>query len=148
MSSVKETNLLGGGSYDLNVRLKDTLLVFPFKFKALLWKRGNRTFLLLGSMFEVKEFWNRKFDLSPSDSTLGRFWHDEVVHAFKLSGTGSDGSVGLRIRTKGREHFYPNYDCFFEANHKVAAENLTKESVKRFIAVLNLSERIDGDTLF
>jgi hypothetical protein len=84
MSSTKETSLLGEGSYDLSVKLKDTLLVFPFMFKALLWKRGNRTFLLLGSMFEVKEFWNRKDDLTPSEQTMNTFLIDEVLPAVKI----------------------------------------------------------------
>jgi len=83
-SGKRETGMRGDGSYDLNVKLKDTLLVFPFKFKALAWKRDNRTFLLLGSMLQVKEFWNRKNDLTPSDETMERFLMNELLPAVKM----------------------------------------------------------------
>jgi hypothetical protein len=84
--STKKDNaaLSGEGIYDLNLKLRDTLVTFPYHFKALFWKHRNRTYLLLTSMVHLKEFWNRKNDLPPSEKTLDDFLRKEVLPSVRV----------------------------------------------------------------
>lgn len=75
----REECIIGHGNFSYNIRAGDREITKPFRFRAFLWTRGQKTYFLVAGMASLEEFWGISIDLSPTDETFNRFIQDEVL---------------------------------------------------------------------
>ena len=80
----KDGYYLGGGTYKLKKNIRGSYLVYDYGFRGVLWKKENRAYFTLASLIQLKEFWQRANDLTPSEQTFGHFLWNEVIPNIKV----------------------------------------------------------------
>jgi hypothetical protein len=80
----REECMIGHGNFSYNLRAGDHEITKPFRFRAFLWTRGQKTYFLVAGMASLEEFWGISIDLSPTDETFNRFVQDEVLANTKV----------------------------------------------------------------
>ncbi len=85
LESVKVKNgyYMGEGSHQFKQVVKDKEYKSDYTFKGLLWKKEKRIYFLFASLIGLKEFWGIKNDLSPTDETLEKYLHLEILPNIK-----------------------------------------------------------------
>jgi|GEM_PF-651837 len=80
----KDSVWTGEGLYEYKQKAQNQEAVSSYRFKGFLWKVGNKTYFLLASLVQIKEFWNIPNDLSPSDETFENFVQKQVLPNIKV----------------------------------------------------------------
>lgn len=75
----REECIIGHGNFRFNLRTGDREETKPFRFRAFLWNRHDKTYFLLAGMASLQQFWGISPNLSPTDETFNRFIRDEVL---------------------------------------------------------------------
>lgn len=75
----REECIIGHGNLQYNLRRGDREETKPFRFRAFLWNRDDKTYFLLAGMVSLQQFWGISPNLSPTDETFNGFIHDEVL---------------------------------------------------------------------
>jgi hypothetical protein len=53
----REECIIGHGNFKYNLKTGDREVTKPFRFRAFLWTRGQKTYFLVAGMASLKEFW-------------------------------------------------------------------------------------------
>lgn len=75
---------LGEGIYKLKKNIRGTYLVYEYGFRGVLWKKEKRAYFALASLIQLKEFWQRVNDLTPSERTFEHFLWNEAMSNIKV----------------------------------------------------------------
>ena len=74
---------VGEGVYQFHSSMKvegqERTSIEPYVFKAFLWTKGQRTYLLVASMISRQFLWGRPTDLSPTSGVFERYVRKEVL---------------------------------------------------------------------
>jgi nitroreductase len=80
----KDGYYLGEGIYKFKKNIRGSYLTYDYGFRGILWKKENRAYFTLASLIQLKEFWQRANDLTPSDVTFENFLWNEVIPYIKV----------------------------------------------------------------
>jgi len=74
-----EECITGHGNFTYHLRAGDREVTKPFRFSAFLWNHQDKTYFLLAGMASIQEFWGISPNLAPTDETVNRFVHEDVL---------------------------------------------------------------------
>ncbi len=80
----KDGYYLGEGIYKLKKNIRGSHLAYDYGFRGLLWKKEKRAYFVLASLIQLKEFWQRANDLTPSEQIFEHFLWNEVMPNIKV----------------------------------------------------------------
>ena len=83
-TTVLPDRIEAAGQFDVETHEREQNWSTPQSFRAVLWRDGDHTFLLVASMIAMTEFWEIPNDLTPTAEQLDQFLEHHTCPAITV----------------------------------------------------------------